>query len=382
MVSVLVSTSMASLSVSVQGQVPEEAGRATYSQVVSELSRASVPIKQLHGKGSVAVTLSAGRVVALAFTKNGENLLWSNPQLGDTELVKTTPAKLVGGYGGDRIWFSPELVYHWLGQPDWRTFVNYKAPEDTDPGRYSFLGQTPGVIALAEKGRLPVRGSDRHVDFRVDRSIRLTEPPVPLDDPQMRGLQYVGIESVHHLSFTDDTRSGVLDLWHLLQVPKGSVIIVPLHAGHKTQLLSYGLPGLWEVRPDSVIFQVTGKANAKIGIAAEALTGRSAVLQRLGTDRWCLLVRQFPVDPAAHYGDHPYGVQRNDQVFQAWDGEGFGEMEYHTPLLDAKDGPRTLRDQDELWAFGGGANEIVTLARTLLNVDVTFAFAVAQTQAH
>src|SRR3979490_905560 len=100
-----------------------------YSQIVSDLETASVPVKELHGPGGpagdvaaaaapvVAVTLAAGRIVALAFSKDGPNLLWTHPDLGDTGLVKANPARLMGGIGGDRLWVSPELRYHWGGKP-------------------------------------------------------------------------------------------------------------------------------------------------------------------------------------------------------------------------------------------------------------------------
>ncbi len=40
-----------------------------YLQTVSDLRKASVPIRELPGPGAVAVTLAAGRIVALAFSK-------------------------------------------------------------------------------------------------------------------------------------------------------------------------------------------------------------------------------------------------------------------------------------------------------------------------
>jgi hypothetical protein len=63
-------------------------------------------------------------------------------------------------------------------------------------------------------------------------------------------------------------------------------------------------------------------------------------------------------------------LPRDDQVFQAWDGLGFGEMEYHSPVLDAERGPRNLREQDQLWAFGGSAPATAALADILLRVDI------------
>jgi hypothetical protein len=363
-----------------------------YSQIVSDLKKASVPVKELHGPGVpagdvtaprwgrhryrgssaaapvVAVTLAAGRIVALAFSKDEPNLFWTHPDLGATGTAN--PTGLVGGIGGDRLWFSPELRYHWVGKPDWHGLGNYKVPADTDPGHYRFVDSEPGVVALEAKGRLPVQGSGEYLDFCVERKVRMAQPPLSLDDPLMRNVRYVGIEAVHELTIQEETRTGEIDLWHLLQVPVGSTLIVPLRPGHRTQPLSYGLPGAWRTTPNSVIWRIEGNTNAKIGIAAEALTGRSAILRRLSSKQWCLMVRQFPVDVSARYGDYPEGVPRDDQVFQAWDGLGFGEMEFHSPVLDAERGPRALREKDQLWAFGGSAPTILALADILLHVDI------------
>ena len=339
-----------------------------YSRIVTDLQNASVPLKELHGPGAVAVTLAAGRIVALAFSKDEPSLLWAHPDLGDAALVQAN--RLVGGIGGDRLWFSPELRYHWIGKPDWRGLGNYEVPADTDPGRYRFVDSELGVVALAAEGRLAVRGSDQSLAFRVERRIRMAQPPLSRDDPLMRDLQYVGIESAHELTIQEETRTGEVDLWQLLQTPVGSILIVPLRAGHGTQPLSYGLPGDWRTTSNSVIWRIQGNTNAKMGIAAAALTGRAAILRRLPSRQWCLIVRQFPVDESARYGDHPAGIARDDQVFQAWDGLGFGEMEFHSPVLDAARGPRNLRQADQLWAFGGTARTIAALADTLLHVDV------------
>ena len=341
-----------------------------YSQIVSHLEKASVPVKELHGPGVAAVTLAAGRVVALAFSKDEPNLFWTHPDLGDTGRVKANPTQLVGGIGGDRLWFAPELRYHWVGKPDWQGLGNYKVPADTDPGHYRFVDSEPGVVALEAKGRLPVQGSDQSLAFFVQRKIRMAQPPLSLDDPLMRGVRYVGIEAVHELAIQAETRSGEIDLWHVLQIPVGSILIVPLRPGHRTQPLSYGLPGAWRTTPDSVIWRIEGNTNAKMGIAAEALTGRAAILRRLSSREWCLMVRQFPVDASARYGDYPAGIPCDDQVLQAWDGLGFGEMEFHSPVLDAERGPRDLRETDQLWAFGGSAQAILALAETLLQVDI------------
>jgi hypothetical protein len=347
-----------------------------YSRIISDLEKASVPVKELHGPGAVAVTLAAGRIVALAFSKDGPNLLWTHPDLGDAALVRANG--LVGGIGGDRLWFSPELRYHWIGKPDWRGLGNYQVPADTDPGRYRFVDSEPGVVALAAEGRLPVQGSDESLAFSVQRKIHMAPAPLSHDHPAMRGVQYVGIECDHELTLQEETRTGEIDLWQLLQTPVGSIVIVPLRAGHRGQPLSYGLPGDWQTTSNSLIWRITGNTNAKIGIAAPALTGRAAILRWLPSKQWCLIVRQFPVDEAARYGDYPAGMPRDDQVFQAWDGLGFGEIEFHSPVLDGARGPRSLRQADQLWAFGGSAGSIAALADVLLQVDIEALLSPAQ----
>jgi hypothetical protein len=110
----------------------------SYAKVVFDLQRACVPVEELGTTAKVAVTLAAGRVIAMAFSPEDENLLWSHPQLGETALVTTHPQMLTGGLGGDRLWFAPELAYHWRGEPDWNAFSNYSVPSDTDPGAYRF----------------------------------------------------------------------------------------------------------------------------------------------------------------------------------------------------------------------------------------------------
>lgn len=345
----------------------------TYTDVVNALSHAAVPLREIQDPGHVAVSTAGGRIAAMAFSADGPNLFWSNPQLSDSELVKHHCEKLVGGFGGDRLWFAPELDYHWDGKPDWDTFSNYEVPTEADPGVYRFIDSGRETLALRAQIQLPHRATGQRVGFEVDRTISMTPPPLAQDDPLMKEIQYVGIETSHVLRFDSTTKVGRVDLWHLLQVPTGSVLIVPLKSttardSDKTPL-SYGMPGGWVKKSNCILWRYGGEARAKFGLSASALTGRTAVLRELGPDYLCLIVREFGVDENAPYGDHPYGVPRADQAFQAWDGFGFGEMEYHSPMLDAGRGPEKLAESDRLWAFGGRPHVIGELVDRLLGID-------------
>jgi hypothetical protein len=343
-----------------------------YARVVGNLEAGGVPLRQLRAGGCVAVTPAAGRIVALAFSPDGENLLWTNPQIADPALLRSTPEKLVGGLGGDRLWFAPELEYHWHGVPNWNTFENYKTPSASDPGAYAFAPGSEDEIVLHAEGELKAHGNDRPVGYRVTRWIRLAQAPVAVA-PFMKGVRFVGITTSHRVALTAATRTGRLGLWHLLQLPVGSVLVVPLQAAAPPAAaapLSYGLRGTWEVLPDQVRWRYGGKANAKFGLGAAALTGRSAAFRRLSDGDWLMIVRDFPIDPRAVYCDHPHGVPRNDQALQAWDGYGFGEMEFHSPALDAEHGPRSRTEEDSIWAFAADRQAIAVLAKQLLGVRV------------
>lgn len=345
----------------------------SYANIVSDLRRAGVPVEDLGTTAKVAVTLAAGRVIAMAFSSEEENLMWSHPRLGDTALVTNHPQMLHGGFGGDRLWFAPELAYHWHGEPDWNCFSNYSVPSDTDPGVYRFTDRDAVSVTLHGAGSL--RAGISAVRFEVVREIRMIESPVPTNHALMSGVDYVGIETSHRLRFAKDTKTGRLDLWHLLQVPAGSILIVPFKKGATAdvvQPLSYGPAGSWQQKSDHLMWRFGGEARTKVGLSAAALTGRSAVLRQLNARRWCMIIRDFPVDPDATYADHPYAMPRVDQAFQAWDGFGFGEMEFHSPAADAEHGPRELRERDRLWAFGGSPAAIAALGLELLHIDVGY----------
>jgi hypothetical protein len=344
-----------------------------YADVVSALSRLGMPMRQLDGAGHITVIPAAGRVVAMAFTPHGPNLFWSQPQLGNSEIAQNEPQKLIGGVGGDRLWFAPELDYHWNGVPDWENFFNYDVPQEADPGDYQFVDAAPDVISLRAHVQLRVRATGEPVNFEVMRAVRMTPAPIPRHDVSMKNIAYVGIETSHTVQFDSSTTKGRVDLWHLLQAPIGSWLIVPLApcatSIDRTPVLYTAPGGRWIERSDCFLWRYAGTACTKLGLSSRALTGRTAIMRLLAPEHLCLIVRQFEVDPTARYGDHPYAETRTDQAFQLWDGLGFGEMEYHSPMLDAREGPRTLQESDFLWAFAGPPASISVLTYKLLGIQ-------------
>jgi len=186
----------------------------------------------------------------------------------------------------------------------------------------------------------------------------LAPAPISLD-----GLDYAGFESTTSV-VSSGLPEGRLDLWHLTQVPAGATLVVPLANDHDSEALSYANAGSWQHLDDQVRWAYSGTENAKLGLSAAALTGRAGVLYRQD-ESWIMLVRDFPIEPQERYIDHPFGAPRTDQTFQAWDGFGFGEMEFHSPGITSN-----YLATDRLWAFRGDDSRIRHAARELLGVNV------------
>ncbi len=340
-----------------------------YADTVAALGAAGLPVRELRGAGCAAVTLAAGRLVALAFEDGDVNLLWTHPDLDDSATVRDRPETLTGGIGGDRLWFSPELRYHWRGAPDWDGFGNYHVPVEADPGGYAFTSSVDGAIAMAMSANLPTNDGTPPLEIAVEREFRAAPMPLSAADPLMTGISYVGVETRNRLTLAPDARAGTIDLWHLMQVPVGSIAIMPVRTP-AAPVLCYGRAGDWELHGDHVAWRYGGTANAKLGLGADDVTGRTGLIRDLGAGRRALIVRDHQLGRAGDYADHPYGDPRRDQVVQAWDGFGFGELEYHSVALDAAAGPRELTGTDRIWAFGGEPAALASIAHALLGVDI------------
>lgn len=338
---------------------------STYDEVTGQLRRAGVEFRELSGPGRAAVARDAGRVAVLAFD-DGTSLLWSSPALGAPAALED--GGLPGGFGGDRLWFGPEMPYFWSGEPDWVDFTNNSTLPEMDPGAYEFVAVSDASATLRSDVRLSPLDDGPEIRFAVERTLTLIAPP-----EVGAGVEAVGVEATHRVTLAGPVPAGRLDLWHLLQIPPGSTLIVPLHpeasdADREPQ--SYSGPSNWVRLPDQLRWRYTGEQMAKLGVSVHALTGRSAVVRPLGGGRWLLLVRDFAADPAARYVDYPYGIPRDDQALQAWDGFGFGEMEFHGPQIVGDAGDE-YTESDRLWAFRGDAAAIAAAATTLLGVDIS-----------
>lgn len=319
---------------------------SSYAVEVDRLRATGYDVTELRGpSGCLAVVPDAARLIAFAPTPDEPNVLWTG-----------APA----GPGGERVWFAPEFAYFWTGEPDWASLRNYAVPASIDPGRYA-VSQDDSSVTITGSVRLEPTAGGEPWTIELERRLRFTSPP-----HAGRGVRAVGVES----AFTVRPIAGSppqhgVGLWILTQVRPGGSLVVPLD-GQRAEpaVLAYIAPGSWEEHERRVEWRYTGAQDRKIGISAQRLAaGRAAVLWRSGA-RSRLLVKDFDLDRAGRYVDHPVGVPRRDQALQAWDGLGFGEVEVHSTNLT---GPRTIVDR--LWAYEGLRDAIDDVMRALIDSE-------------
>lgn len=312
--------------------------------------------------GCYGVIPDGARILALAFTPSDETLFFVHPAIERIRTSGVKPTDLPGGPGGDRLRFAPEYAYAWVGEErDLRDFSNYRVQTNEEPGVYTLTRRGPDVVLFAETSLIDGR-SNEEIPFTVERVVRPTASPV---DTLPSGCRYAGYEISQRLSI--QSHGGSVGLWSLLQVPTSSHLIVPLRRPDPPR--EYFNTGRWRQDSDCLYWLFGGEANAKIGYGSESITGRTGTLRQTGDGAWSLLVRDFPVRKEMYYCDGLSEKESGDQVFQAWDGFGFGEMEYHSPAVGSPPLPEMVEDTSYLWAFEGPWKPLSELIRILLEIN-------------
>lgn len=343
----------------------------TYGQIRSTFKDAGYEWFDSNRTGWAGVCPLGGRVMAFAFAEEEENLFFVSPEIEDTDALRRDPVSMIGGPGGDRLWFAPEFAFKWEGSPpDVKEFSNYRVQRNEDPGHYETRLVNDSIHLAMETSLADLRDGSV-IQFRVTRTLSPTGNPLS-GLSVCKDLRYAGYELCHRIEVLEPTRNQKIGLWHLIQVPVGSVLIVPTKGVPRP--LEYFNEGGWEALPNHLRWKYGGSARAKIGLDVTQISGRMAILRRLQDNDWVLLVRQFPIAEGAYYCDAPTESAAGKQVFQAFDGFGFGEIEYHSPGVGAPPLPPAYSETSWLWAFGGDQNHIQRVAATLLDINIASAF--------
>src|SRR5207244_444041 len=131
---------------------------------------------------------------------------------------------LLGGIGGERLWFSPEYAYNWKGKPDVIGFKNYKIQKPYDPGRYRWGKRARHWASWHMKATLRDYRDNSRVTFQVERTVAAAPC---LFDSISSALRYVGIRYQHVLKMIRAKPGQRVGLWHLIQMPAGSHLLIP-----------------------------------------------------------------------------------------------------------------------------------------------------------
>ena len=273
-------------------------------------------------------------------------------------------APLPGRVGGQRVWFAPELEYNWQGAPDWVDFSNYEVPDSLDPGAYK-ISEAPSGVTISGAVQTASRQSGRYVQLDVTKTLALATAPEAEDYP---ALQAVRLRTAIGGELVQADPEAVIDLWSIYQLPPGLHFFAPLNPGVVDPVTTYSSTrGTWTTLPEGVAWLFTGLEKKKFGVGCQSL--RQDVYAAGTLDENAGIVYRFLCGPgtAGDYCDHPFGIPKEDQFLQVWDGMGFGEVEFHSAALGERFARRTVEYNVELDIFAGPHSALSDLVQATLS---------------
>jgi hypothetical protein len=279
--------------------------------------------------GQALVVREGARILALAPAGGEENVLWSHPELSGCRNAADLAGLLGGGMGGLRLWQAPERAFMWNGAADPVTFCNYSVQPAMDPGQYQLNEVSATRCVLADTIVLRDLQSGQSIKFSVRRIIELSPLSAPSSSDTSRG---VTIRLQHQLRLLEAPHAAMtVDLWHLLQLPAGTLVGAGVRAG-AMPVPYFNAEQIGPIENDDglLLWATDGQRKGKIALRVGDVTGGPyAVRQdgdRLHGFRWNVSGWR-----GARYVDGPPGESADDHLLQFWDGFGFCEAEYHTP---------------------------------------------------
>lgn len=313
--------------------------------------------------GRVLVLPFGGRIIGL-YPREDLNCFWVNPALESMDTARS----LLGesgwaNLGGDRTWISPEVDTN-VGDPA-HMAETYDVPKAVDPGAYQVAAMTDKSVTVASDMRVRFHRSNKTLDLTVSKNISLlNEPPFPIPD----GVDFSGYMLQSRLE-SRDLAAGVFPaLWHLVQVPGGGRIVIPVADDVRPRAF-IGNPSV-EQAEGCITCSVVTAASFKFSLHAKDCRGLLIYL-KTDSDIPFMVVRELVVHDEDLYADVPCDDSLDTgHVQQVYvdDGAlgGFGELEYHTPAL-GKVRASSIDDISSLWTFAGSIESLTTLFESVLS---------------
>lgn len=342
------------------------------TKLVATLASADKPTETWTSPdGSTALVLPyGGRVLGLFAPESEQNFFWTHPALDAAETARDFyKSPQWHNSGGDRTWLAPEVDFFF---PNFPNLDPYWQPREFDPGNYQ-LTRSKGSMVLTNRFTYKLSRSQQTVDLEVSK--RLAPAANPLRN-LAGGLSYAGYTLHTSLAFADGkTTPAQVGLWNLLQLPHCGEMFFPTFS-RATVTTFFGNVDAADlsIAPNMVRYNMRASGEHKVGLQAWAVIGRAGYLHEEG-DEWCLVVRNFSVNPSGDYVDVPWkepgtaGFAIEACNVNSHLGS-FSELEYHVPAIGGPGGERACEDASQVWAFRGGREDILEAARMLISYDV------------
>lgn len=346
------------------------------AQLIQSLNQLGMTyqILEADGGGHMIVLERGGRVIGVYNEEHSENAFWVHPQLSSTELAY---GQYVSGIdwniGGDRTWISPEVEFNVADTSSF--WESYRVQPSLDPGHYKFENnKEQGCLTLQQN--FVVDAYRAHKQLTLDLKKRICLIPDPLKSIEKFhpaiSYAYLGYSMECTLSILNDEPVS-LSLWNLVQLPAGGEIVISTRGKALVHdFFKPTGPSHLSVLPGEVRFKLDAQSQHKISIKVNDVTGRAGYI-REGTDgKHYLFIRQFDVDPSAEYGDVPaHALSDKGHCVQCYNDNGelgqFGELEYHTPMMDRSSGNNILQDTSQVGCYLGRLEDMLRIQQLLLD---------------
>ncbi|MCC7146350.1 MAG: hypothetical protein IT443_07885 [Phycisphaeraceae bacterium] len=324
------------------------------------------------GAGRLLLTVGGARVLACEVEGVEGSLFWHPPALDQQ------PGKAKIG-GGDRLWIAPEVAYFWPSLEKARLDpVKYAAvPPQMDPAEYRVVDESKEHLRVGCGMTLTDARVSKKISLKVEREIRLIAAPQGLP----AGVRTVSFALTNSLQISGGDAGALAGAWDILQVPPTGTLVCPTNF-KVDQVRSYYDPfGPKHVSSDErvVRFWIDGKRRIKMGLKAEATTGRMGYYRKVeeAGNESTLIVRVFSPYPGEPYVDFPRSEEATARTggdcLQAYNDDGtfggFGEMEYHDPALIVGQTTRARAGHCVTHVMVGQDQAVRAAGRMLLGVE-------------
>jgi hypothetical protein len=327
------------------------------------------------------VLVHGGRALGLFPAADEKNFLWTHAALS---AVETASAFYKSGAwqnsGGERTWLSPEIDVFF---PNYPKLDRYWQPRELDPGRYQ-IDQAADLFTLRTPVKLTFSRTKAVGEFSITKAFAPAPNPLRHERlPKVRHLRYAGYtQSVTLKTIKYNHKQGAaLSLWSLLQLPHGGDMLIPSYGKADVEVFMGEVPRhALTVHEGLTRWKMNAKGEHKISVRAPGCTGRLGYLHRSSSRQWDLVVRNFFVNPSAHYPEVPWRrpaeVGHCVQACNVNSGLGqFSELEYHAPGISVGGSSRhqvsdSYQDISQVWAYRGAPASIRQATKSLLGSTI------------